>query len=408
MIQFIDPDFKFQRQGRTKSWSESSYSVSAVGFAGLYELLNEVGPGSERLHLNEPIPVGGRLFLLTGLDGNYFLNHLSYSYEDELPKMTILYFIPKWNYQKHPDNSSWVANQNLMATLLVKDMMEDLLDIQFQPRVVRSPWPKEDDIIASFSAPTPTGPADSKTFQLLQDEELTEVVSAPGGLLVSRLQVDELTLYLVSDPDVANNMGLGLGQNSDFILKLIQHIMRQEELEGPITFCEKIQPDLNLTLARDSFLGPLATFPMIIIDILALLAGLIFFAALSRRFGGLGSNLPHDEHFGKSKLIENSAMLMARVSLLPSTLQAYQKMTIQRAGKALHAPRLANNQELVFFLDQVGCAKGIRPSLGSIMARCQKGCQEQSEEEMLGSAQDLYRFRKELESGSSHPGHSGQ
>ncbi|MDR1678057.1 MAG: hypothetical protein LBS44_06670 [Deltaproteobacteria bacterium] len=378
---------------------------------------------------------------------------------------TIVYFVDKWGaFKKHPTKETWVTDQQLVPELIAYRTIEDLfyyleveeeedeeeneevyyddelvLDDEYEleddyevaseddyeveekseneattsqdnqyGRIIRKKWPDGDSFKIFFNSPSPEGKEEIQLFVSEKDFQIEPIVTTFEGYLVGRTTISNFTVYLVFDPDVADNLGLGLGQNTVFVLKLFQYIMNREDLSGPITFLEIDSGSLGAKQeSRQGFFSPFLKFPMIIVAILTLLAAVFFLAALSSRFGGLSSGLLPEGRFGKSELIDNSARLMARPNLLPSALEAYQKMIVQRAEKVLHAPRL-NENELLLWLDRVALAKGVRYSLSSILARAQTARNNNSYIEMMYCARDLYQFRKELESGPSHPGHSGQ
>jgi hypothetical protein len=422
----------------------SGYSLSAIGFAGLYDLLNQTEPGSSRIDPYDRTPPADNLLLATSEDSLIFcrLIYEDDSEHDQEPadKGVALLFLKKWRHEQHPDKFAWVANQTLLPTNWVEDSLSDALvklspdyeydsiqtdedftdpDVEaetspadegvpmLKPRIVRTERPGDLEFSMTFSSPSPSI---GEFAQLLSadpaENRVTPVVSAQDGLLVARIELERMIVYLVSDPDVADNMGLGSGQNAAFTINLIRHVIMRENLSGPITFLEF---DILKRNRRSEFKlsNPLFTFPTFLIGILTLLSALLFWAALARRFGGVIASFPFDYRFGKSKLIDNSSRLMARPGLLPSVLKAYQKMTVQRVERAVHAPKLSD-QDLIRWLDRAAAARGVKRGLHSILTKARAARESGAYDDMIKSAIELHKFSKELESGPDSPGRDGQ
>ncbi|MDR2300775.1 MAG: hypothetical protein LBF38_01840 [Deltaproteobacteria bacterium] len=336
-------------------------------------------------------------------------------------KYAALVFSSKWNYVEHPSQTGWTAEQTLKSNRVLsveaeyvfsnhnqkgeesqKEVKEDVYKAEF----IRLNWPSEDKFYSIWDLPSPTGQNQIQLLRFNDKFEFDTVVGTAKGALVVRYENDDLILYFVADPDVANNMGLGRGNNADFMMGLIKNIYEKEGLTGDLAFFNLQMSDLMVGQEFNSFFGPLLKYPLYIITILTLLTALLFFAALGKRFGGIG-HLAEEVGFGKSKLIDNSAKLMARPNLLPYALAAYQKMTVQWAEKTFHVPK-QSNLDSYRWIDKVASAKGLKTSLTSIVAMGQRARKQKSHEAMIDCALKLYKFRKELESGSSHLGPSGQ
>lgn len=406
----VGSNYKLKSSDYGHTSSTSSLSISSVGFAGLYELLQESGPGIQRIGQGDLSSGPSGLYLKSYEGSSSLMLHVYTQKDPKKPtvKKAFLIFLPKWSYGKHPDNKSWVADQDLYPENLVEFFIDFFFGSEGEMGVTRLPWPGGQDFKTAFSTPSPAGKWELQVLTDYDESKFEPIVSTPKGLMVTRfIEDNSYPIYLVSDPDVANNMGLGVGENTVFTMRLIQYIMKRENLPDTLAFFEPSSSGPDIGKSDGDFLGPMTTFPMFIILILTFISALCFLAALGWRFGGLVSNQLQEIRFGKAKLIDNSAKLMARPNLLPSTLDVYWRMTIQWAGKALHAPNL-DEWGLVSWLDRVAMAKGVRPSLQTILTRIRTAKQGGPEEEMLRCALALYKFRKELESGPSHTGRSGQ
>ncbi|MDR2366597.1 MAG: hypothetical protein LBF58_00565 [Deltaproteobacteria bacterium] len=380
-------------------------SPSAVGFAGLYDMLGANGDqGVRRLgRTSDHGQVGELTLVVNGISA------IIYDKANERHsggKLTALVFANKWGYSSHPDVAGWVAEESLADKSLPEWAISLMMERTMVPVVERVPWPGPEGFSLAFDGPAPAGQGEIQLWCANDGLGVEPIVWAPGGILVGRFETAKMVVYAVSDPDVANNMGLGQGENAAFTLGLIGYVVGRERLSDRVAFFEALTGNPQGDFSGSPVFGPLLEYPLIIVTILIVCSAIIFAAALGKRFGG-AVPVPQGVAFGKSKLIENSSRLMARPNLLPAVLEAYRRMTVQWAGKALHAPALPDD-DLTRWLDRAARAKGVSPGLSSLKAMGAKARAGNSGQAMLDRAAKLYKFRKELESGSTRPGHSRQ
>jgi hypothetical protein len=132
-----------------------------------------------------------------------------------------------------------------------------------------------------------------------------------------------------------------------------------------------------------------------LIYVFALLSGIIILLALAERFGGPVAPKTF-QIFGKTKLIDNSASLLARPQLAPEIADDYVKMTIARASKALHAPKNLSDAELRAFLIRAGENKKVQGHLNLLLARIEMAKASKIHHELLSSVRQIYHWFKEL------------
>ncbi|MDR2386019.1 MAG: hypothetical protein LBE80_00355 [Deltaproteobacteria bacterium] len=433
------PQMKAKKNPYGGQAAESALSISAVGFAGLYELLSQAGgPKVNRPAFEDLDKARDGLMVALAEDVYILGTFLGLKAKAQKAqalrpgqKYVALVFSSKWAFKDHPSQEGWVAEQSLKSSQTLSDDANYVLSGHFEgpeereenekneqkeqkeqkveaikTQFIRLAWPQEADFSSKWHLPAPSGQNQIQLLKLADKSDLESLVSTPKGDLLVRRQTDQLIVYLISDPDVANNLGLGQKNNAEFILKVIKNIYQQEGLSGDLSFIKMDMADFLKSSNPNPFFGPLLEYPFNIISILTVLTALLFFGALGKRFGGIGQ-VTLEMGFGKSKLIDNSAKLMARPNLLPYALEAYQKMTLSWAEKTFHLPRQSNIDSRRW-LDKVAAAKGLKTSLSSIMAMGQRARNQKSDDDMMACALKLYKFRKELESGSSHLGPGGQ
>ncbi|MDR1051357.1 MAG: hypothetical protein LBP95_09835 [Deltaproteobacteria bacterium] len=278
---------------------------------------------------------------------------------------------------------------------------------------IRRPWPGAGGLETPFPGPPPAplaGPArpggllggeeepDEEVFRPLM--QLAAAGSAPGesvvgtaqGALVLRQTRGGRTVYFLADPDVVDNMGLAAGDNALFALRLMRHLAGLEGLDGRMVFLENEFYDPALAVEESGFWLTPTKLPMSLIVVFAALSGAAALLALAERFGGpavTGSG----RVFGKAKLIDNSAGLLARPRLAPAVADSYVKMIVARAAKTLHAPRNLSESELRAFLIRAGRGRGggVVPAL--LAPRTGAGTNNQ---ELFAGVRQIHRWFKEL------------
>jgi hypothetical protein len=368
---------------------QGSYSVSSVGFAGFYQVLDLAGPGASRLLLGEPhTPSDKTLYIVTG---GYSLSPLM---PDLLPRsdsrLTRLFILPKWSYEQDPENPQWIINQTLLSASYADLALAEITGRQ--EGTLRAPWPKSFESPAQFTAePAAAG----KQVQLIANGEITPLIYSDEGILFGCLETEHGRDYVLSDPDLANNMGLNRGQNPVFIGQLVKFIYQEGALSDPSLFLEPFFP----YLAQDpsSYIPSMLKFPLIIVTILILLSGLFVIYAAWERFGGVPKE-PDFADFGKSKLIDNSARLLARTGHLEAVLEGYLEMNLRAAGKILHAPKALNPAQYLQWLAAAAAARGSKDPK-EIIEEVNKVKKTKAPANLLQWAQVIHHWKEELESG---------
>ncbi|MDR1296279.1 MAG: hypothetical protein LBO05_02670 [Deltaproteobacteria bacterium] len=280
---------------------------------------------------------------------------------------------------------------------------------------IRRPWPGDGELGMPFPGPPPAplaGPArprgllggeeepdpDEEVFRPLM--QLAAAGNAPGesvvgtaqGALVLRRTRGGRTVYFLADPDVVDNMGLAVGDNALFALRLMRHLAGLEGLDGRMVFLENEFYDPALAVEESGFWRTLTKFPLSLIVVFAALSGAAALLALAERFGG-PAGPGSGRVFGKAKLIDNSASLLARPRLAPAVADSYVKMIVARAAKALHAPRNLPESELRAFLIRAGRGRGVRGGPALLAPRTGAGTNNQ---ELFAGVRQIHRWFKEL------------
>lgn len=200
----------------TTTVGPSTYSRSAIGHAGIAALLQRHGltvfkSQGDSLH---KLGVGGVL-VLAEPELSLPLNQAQQAL---LGAPTVLLVLPKWQGQPDNQHRGWVA----AAELLPAFVPQSVLSIATGCGEVVRP---DNDIDWSRNAlgPMPhlTAPA-----QLINSAALRPIVGSDDGMLVSEMhEKGNRRLWVLADPDVISNHGLGNG-NAPFAVALFDAMRR--------------------------------------------------------------------------------------------------------------------------------------------------------------------------------------
>ncbi|MDR1488039.1 MAG: hypothetical protein LBT62_08640 [Deltaproteobacteria bacterium] len=361
----------------------STYSVSCVGYAGLYEILSKSGPGAVRLLLNEPHQ--------NSPEDLYVLTSSMPAAASATDADNALLILPKWLYLPNMSKRKWVIDQSLMNEDLVNELAlfvtGEFLDVR------RSPQPESFEMSAALpSAPTPPLPE----VQLMNHPDVKPIIYTEQGVLFGLLSVEGQNFYILSDPDLANNLGLSKGDNPRFIVDIIEYVYEDSGAGGPIIFSEPFFPYVDKK-PSSAVVPSMLRFPMIIVTILVAVSAILLLLACWRRFGGLDLE-PSSVDFGKAKLIENSARLLARSGHMEPIVDGYVELTIRSAAKSLHAPRTLDRRQSIDWLANASASKGAR-DLRRILSEVSSAKLEKSPVNLLKCALTIHKWKEEIESG---------
>ena len=241
----------------------------------------------------------------------------------------VLVVLPKWDGVVDELNSDWLASAELLPSKTVEQVIRAVLG---DGAVVR-PSGEPDWASAAFPRPTLAAP------QLIRSPDLEPVIASDQGILLGRRDRGWTTIWVLSDPDVLSNHGLGRGDNALLAVNMIDHIRPNS---GAIVIDETIHGfEAEPGLSRALLETPLAITAMIAAIALAVL----MWAATAR----FGSPLPTKRPIkpGKAGLIDNTAGLLEFGGHGVAILNRYLRVALRDASARLHAPSTLRDAELL-------------------------------------------------------------
>lgn len=445
-----------------------SYSVSAIGHAGCFDMLRRLGLPVRRSVGNALAMTGARGTLIIAEPNFYRLNEDAGGKLLTAPRLLLV--LPKWRGKQDTAKPAWISDMSSLPLSVVTGTLHNVTSGRSQ--VVRVPWPTQwafnrfpfsprvvegtqplpppgleapkgmdsmamRDIVpnlqdlpalsAGRSAtgdPTPSRrprrgavpdgdnrmqlltSKDIDVVQLIKSNELRPIVGTADGMLVGEMTRNGKTIWILADPDIMANHGIVRGGNAAFMACLVDALRFTDNTDptAPVVFDETVHGFME---AEGSPLKLLFRFPFVVVTALLCLTGVLAACAGAGRFGAAATpERPLD--FGKAGLIANGARLFDYAGHHSSVLQYYIRMCLRTAGQALHAPAHLEGAALAAWLDRIGEARGLRHNVSELFAASEslRGASPHKLSRLLSLAREMHQWKGELLNGSqSHRHH---
>ena len=333
----------FSRGPNRADGGAHALSRSAVGFAGVVELLRDAG--QPVLVSRDPGQHGPKASLLVLTPSAGSRGPRSFADRDA---DTVLIVLPKWRTEAMDGHPGWVRPAGLLPASEVLDVLPG--DIG-RPRLKRRDGTARPALSAapSFgSAPTTAAIdrlqtlADGKWVAALEDDD--------GGIVLG--QATEDGPYVLSDPDLLNDLAMNDPAGAQGAASLVNTLADG----GSVAF------DVSLNgfgRSRDPLLLIMQP-PLLGATLCAVAAGLLSGLLSAKRFGP-ARIAGRAFEFGKRGLADNSAALIARAGREKRMARPYAELTRHLAARATAAPRGLSPAELDAFLNRAALARGEQP-----------------------------------------------
>ncbi|HEY2136210.1 MAG TPA: DUF4350 domain-containing protein [Xanthobacteraceae bacterium] len=374
--------------GSTNTVGPSTFSRSAIGYAGIADVMRRLGARVVKSRTNsignlnsdgllvvaEPSPdvAPQQLRVLFGAD-------------------RVLLILPKWIGLPSQSPPGWVSQVAPLPESVAQAAARSALqgvDIVSTEAVTR--WSHNE--IGSI-------PVIAGNVQLIKSSRLRAVVGTDSGMLVGELRIGPRRMWILADPDVMQNHGLGEPDNAVFSVALINAL---RGADGNVVFDEVVH---GFESAAGSPLRLLFEFPFWLATLQGAVAVALLLWATLRRFGAPVSP-PVALQSGKRNLIENTAKLLERAGLRPVIVQRYVHATVQEVARQLHAPAGISESALVEWLRRSGRARAVEVDCGALLSEADSWSQggRPGTARPAALARDIFRWKREIIDGI--PGHS--
>lgn len=217
--------------------------------------------------------------------------------------------------------------------------------------------------------------------------------SIDGRVLIYKQTVQGTDVYILSDPDLLNNAGLGQADNAGFVLAFFDAVKQP----GSIVFDNR---DVRVGGATGfSFIGRLLDWPLGIFTSSVFGLGLVLFWFAFGRFGPMLRDARHLEA-GKETALEAAVSMLAGKGNNREILRRYLDGQTRQLSARLGGPKSGDMTRLQAWLDAIATRRGVDKALrlGPIADLLNKGDSPSilSETQAANAAYTIHAFRKAL------------
>jgi hypothetical protein len=370
LLAYAEPPLRQARVNRAQMLSNS-----AVGYRALAELVG-------RFHSAYTITSANDLdyddLFVMAVTESTRPQDVAWVRERRATRATLI-ILPKWVTARHPRRQDWVT--------IVAPGAGDALAraLGFRLRIAARGVPGEvahgGGMLEGMVMPIPAYP------QVIDGPALTPLVSLPGGgAMVAR--IGDQPHYVVADPDLLNNHGLGDPQVARAALALIESLNAPDA--ASVNF-GNFDDEVDAVIARRPSLIRLAVEP----PFLAMTLALFVAALLAGLHGAVRFGQPRREEraiaLGKAALVENSAGLIKLARREARLGAAYADVVRQDAARAVGAPAALSGDELNAYLDRL--SKGDDPKFTALVTRI---VWARDRHELVAAARALFSWKKDI------------
>jgi uncharacterized protein DUF4350 len=226
--------------------------------------------------------------------------------------------------------------------------------------------------------------------QLVKSPRLRPIVASEQGALLAEFRDKDRRLWVLADPDVIANHGIGRKDNAAFSVALLNALRRDG---GAIVFDETVHG--FLAKPADPFK---LLFDSRFISVTlqgAIAVALLLWAAVARFGAPLPAPPPLDP--GKRGLVRNAAKLITSAGHRPLIVRRYVDATVRDVARRLHAPRGLSDEGLIQWLQRVGRARKANLDCAPLYRRTldETGGKRESSS-LVALVRDVYAWKQEI------------
>ncbi len=322
-----------------KNGKSHAMSRSAIGFAGLYQLLQEqdVAVSLHRTQdISEQYFEALRVFTLTT---PHQLQQLE-DYDLTIPTLVVL---PKWRYTKNPKKKGWVvrySNNALFSPQNIENRVKTLFDDIEIERIDYKDIAPDYQLDIKTDRYQTLKPAQIDQLQFMHNDTMVPLLVAERHIVLG--QIADTEIYILSDPDFLNTMGLSTKSRAYTASVIMDFLMHRTETGEsrlspyPILFDLTVHGYEN----HQNLIKTLLTPPFLAATLCLLAAGMLVGWQAFARFGDPELQ-DRSLALGKFSLIDNGARLVALSEREASLRQDYVEIYRRDVAKSMSLERLS-------------------------------------------------------------------
>ena len=362
------PDLRSGKNGGTHALSNA-----ATGFSGLVRLAEKTG--------RNPIIVRSESQLdsedLAVITPDTARAELSGLLSRRGARVTLI-VLPTWETEKDPTKPAWVR----VGGLLSPHQPEGVLAPDWQLKVARRRTHNEALVNAAENLPLDVSFVAPRIEQTISGPKLEPIITDGEGRILLG-ENTERALYVLADPDLINNHGMGDERQARSALALLDYL--NSTGAGSILF------DVTANgLGHSRSPLKLAFDPPFLAVTLTIFAAMLLAGAQALFRFGAPRRPERAIAFGKAALVDNSAALIRKAGREPRLGARYAEVIRERAARLFRLGPSAS-RELV---DQRLEALNSRNSFTALAAAAANA---QRRDELLAAAQSLHHWVEEVQ-----------
>lgn len=362
------PDLRSGRNGGTHALSNA-----ATGFSGLVRLASATGRDPVIVRSEDQLK---REELAVVTPDHGWIN-LGDVLQWRGPRVTLL-VLPKWDSAPDKDRPGWVRIAGLLPAMDPARTLYPATPLL----VVRQPGRGVELKTVPFGAPGDLRFAAPAVLQTMSSKQLDPVIIDPGGQIVLG-KLKNSQLYILADPDLINNHGMGDEGQARAALALLDYLNSNGSTSVLFDFTANGlgRSRSPLKLAFDPpFLA--VTLTIFVAMLLAAWQALVRFGPIRRRERAIA--------FGKAALVDNSAALIRKAGREASLGGRYVEVVRERAMSRFRLPAGLDPSDLAARLEALNPGR----SFASAVEHAQAA---RSRDELVRSAQSLNQWFEEAQ-----------
>jgi Domain of unknown function (DUF4350) len=372
------------------STGPSTFSRSAVGHAGIAEVLQGVGIPVVKSRYNslEKVTPDSLLVIAEPRPGRQSEEAI----RSLLKAFRVLLVLPKWTGQPSERTPGWLRE--------VRERSD--ADAQWALHLVapRAQLVRENGQVTWTTNAFGLAPSLVTPIQLVRGGGLRAIIASDRGILLGEIEDRNRRIWILSDPDLIANHGLVRDANATLAVALINHL---RGIDGGVVFDETVHGYGAKPLSPFLLLF---SFPFVVATAQGLIAVALLMWATMARFGA-PQPVPPPLSAGRGRLLENMAKLIEADGHQQMMVRRYVQETVRDVARQLHAPRGLAGEALLAWLQRVGAARGVDIDCTALMRRADKlGAARRREpsSSLVRLARDAQRWKGDILDGRSrHP-----
>ena len=363
---------------RPETVAPSAFSRSAIGHKAFAETLRRLGV-PVLVSRYRSLDKGGQGSLLIVAEPSQDPGE-GFGALAALPR--VLLVLPKWQGRPDDNKRGWIESRAPVGISAIE-------------RLLQAVAPGARLVLGTGTASFPAGGSFDGRVELHEPQTiagggLRAIINSPQGMLVAERASGDRRLWILADPDLLSNQGIGQADNAAIAVGLVEAL---RPAGGAVVIDEVLHGfEQHPNLLRLAF-----TPPFLMVTIAAAAAVLLLLWAGTGRFGAPPASPPLLAA-GKATLIGNAAGLLILGGTINTMPARYLQMLAGSVSVALNGPAAAAAAERLAWLDRVAAARRLTRRLQPLQGRAARlaGARRSDPRRALQLALAIHRWQREM------------